>query len=377
MINIGLNVHLLSKKRGYRTTGIHGYIYNLLTHLPAVSPPEWDYTAMVGADSPHKFDDITMQPSRFDTEAPVKRILWEQVAQPWQLRRFELYHAQAFVSPVLLTAPSVVTVYDLSFVHYPQVLSTARRLYLRLFTALSCHRAKRVIAISRSTAADVHRTFGIPAEKIDVAYGGYDTTSHVPLPTDEIEDFRRRKGLPARFWLFVGTLEPRKNLPTLLDAYAQLPDSERLPLVFGGGKGWLYDAIFERIERHQLEDHVHLAGFLPAEELPLWYNSAEVLLHPAVFEGFGLTVLEAMACGTPVVVSDASSLPEVAGESGLLVPPRDVEAWTATLRRIRHDASWRAEASARGLEAAAQFTWEATAAQTVACYRQALKQRKS
>jgi glycosyltransferase involved in cell wall biosynthesis len=371
-MHIGLNAHLLSNQAGYRSAGIHGYIYNLLAHLPAAAPSDWLFTAMVGAGSPHTFDRMTLRPSRWNTESPLRRIVWEQIAQPWQLGQYDLYHALAFVSPLWQPAPGVVTVYDLSFIHYPEVLSTARRLYLRLFTALSCRRARRVIAISHSTARDLHQSLGIPQDKIDVAACGCDFSVYRPLPPDEVAAFRQQKGLPDRFWLFLGTLEPRKNLPTLLDAYAALPADERLPLVLAGGKGWLYEPIFERIERYGLADSVSLPGFIPPEDLPLWYNSAEVFIYPSIFEGFGLPVLEAMACGTPVIVSDASSLPEVAGEAGMIIPPYDVDRWTDALRRAGSGADWRAQAAGAGQRQAARFTWQQTARDVVTSYRIAL-----
>ncbi|MDX1993894.1 MAG: glycosyltransferase family 1 protein [bacterium] len=371
-MHIGLNAHLLSPTAGYRTAGIHGYIYNLLSHLAAAAPPDWNLTGMVGARVPYQFPGIRLRHARFDTESPVRRIIWEQALQPWQLSGFDLYHALTFVSPLLLSRPSVVTVYDLSFIHYPKVLTPARRLYLRWFTAMSCRRARRVIGISHSTALDVHESLGIPMDRIDVAACGYDQARYVPLPAETVADFRQRKGLPERFWLFVGTLEPRKNLVTLLDAYAALPASERLPLVIGGGKGWLYEDIFERVSRYQLQDTVTFPGFLPADELPLWYNSAEAFIFPSVFEGFGLPVLEAMACGTPVLVSDASSLPEVAGDAGMCLPPHDAAAWTEGLRRVMLDTDWREQASQRGVEAAKRFTWQAAAEATVTSYQRAL-----
>jgi glycosyltransferase involved in cell wall biosynthesis len=369
MTHIGINAHLLSGRAGYRSAGIHGYITGTLAHLAAAAP-DWQFTAMVGAANAMQFDGITMRRARLDTESPLRRILWEQTAQPFQLGAFDLYHAMAFVSPLLLTKPSVVTLYDLSFLHYPQVLTAARRLYLRLFTAVSCRRARRVIAISHSTARDSAASLGIPPEKIDVAAPGYDTTAYQPLPPEQVAAFRASKGLPERFWLFLGTLEPRKNLPTLLRAYAAL--KERPPLVLAGGKGWQYDEIFATIEDYHLADDVRLPGYVPFDELPLWYNSAEVFIYPSVFEGFGLPVLEAMACGTPVIISDASSLPEVAGDAGLRLPPRDEAAWTAALRRAYEDADWRAEAGERGLLEAKRYDWRETAAQTVQSYRRAL-----
>jgi glycosyltransferase involved in cell wall biosynthesis len=371
-MHIGLNAHLLASQTGYRSAGIHGYIYNTLAHLAAAAPADWEFTAMVGAANTHQLPGIHLRRARLDTESPLRRILWEQALQPGQLSAFDLYHALAFVSPLILSKPSIVTVYDLSFVQYPQVLSTARRLYLRLFTGISCRRARRIIAISRSTAQDVATHLHIPADRIDVAVPGYDHTLYRPLPAAEVQAFRSRRNLPERFWLFLGTLEPRKNLVTLLTAYAALPAMQRLPLVLAGGKGWDYDPIFAAIDRYNLVRDVLLPGYLPFEELPYWYNSAEVFLYPSVFEGFGLPVLEAMGCGTPVIVSDTSSLPEAAGTAGRLVPPLDVTAWTAALREAYEDHAWRMQTAEQGLQEVRAFTWGQTAAATITAYQRAL-----
>ncbi len=373
MTHIGLNAHLLSGKASYRSAGIHGYIYHTLANLSAAAPPEWRFTAMVGASNTLNLAGFTMRQSRWDTDAPIRRILWEQTIQPFQLSDFDLYHGLAFVAPLLLSKPSIITVYDLSFLHYPKVLSTSRRLYLRLLTALSCRRARRVIAISHSTAQDLTASFGISPQQIDVAPPAYDAAAYKELPPEEISAFRARRNLPERFWLFLGTLEPRKNLPMLLQAYAALPDAERLPLILAGGKGWDFDDIFQTIERHNLMNWVHLPGYLPVEELPLWYNSAEVFLYPSVFEGFGIPVLEAMACGTPVIVSNSSSLPEVVGDSGLSLPPQAVDQWTKALRRAYGDAEWRSIMAQRGLSEAKRYSWQATAIQTINSYQKALK----
>ncbi|MCK6577298.1 MAG: glycosyltransferase family 4 protein [Anaerolineae bacterium] len=371
-MHIGLNAHLLSRQSGYRSAGIHSYINGLLGQLRRAAPDDWTLTAYVGAASTAEFPGIAMRRSRLDTESPLRRILWEQGIQPFTMDGVDLHHALAFVAPALARCPSVVTMYDLSFIHYPERLSTSRRLYLRWFSALTCRRARRVIAISESTARDVIATLGIAAEKVDVAAPGYDAAAFRLLPSEEVRAFRAVRGLPDRFWLFIGTLEPRKNLPVLIDAYAALRPADRLPLILAGGKGWDYQPILDAVERHGLRESVQFPGFIPSDDLPFWYNCAETFVYPSVFEGFGLPVLEAMACGTPVIASSASSLPEVVGDAGMCISPQDSTAWTEGLRRATQDSGWRDSAAAMGTARARQFSWSETARLTVGSYTRAM-----
>jgi glycosyltransferase involved in cell wall biosynthesis len=370
-----LNAHLLTAQSGYRGAGINGYIFHLLQALPEADS-SLTYTVFVGPQGdPPEHARMAARRAPFRTVHPLRRILWEQIVQPAALlkTRPDLHHALAFVSPVFSRVPTVTTVYDLSFIHYPHLLSSARRWYLNLLTKRTCQHARRVIAISKSTADDVAATFGIAPEKIDIAVPGVSSLFQ-PLPSAEVDRFRWQKELPERFLLFVGTLEPRKNLPVLLRAYAQLPASIRaaVHLVLAGGRGWMFQDIFRAISEYELSDTVHLPGYVPIDELPLWYNAAEAFVFPSVYEGFGLPVIEAMACGTPVLVSDVSSLPEAAGDAGYRLPPHDVNAWTEALDHVIRDPGWRAEASSHGKTRAAMFTWANTAAQTVISYHRAL-----
>lgn len=371
-LHIGINAHLLSGQAGYRSAGIHGYIYNLLRHLPAAGL-DAHYTVFVGEGRPVPDPQITTRASRLGTGKPAMRIYWEQFVQPWRVWRagIDLLHAMAFVSPLVLPCPSVVTVYDLSFLLYPEVFRAARRLYLRFFTGISCRRARRVIAISQSTARDIRRLLGVPAARIDVAVPGVGERFFSTVSREVCAAFRADKNLPDRFILFLGTLEPRKNLLTLLHAYAKLP-TRAVKLVLAGGKGWLYEDIFRAIEMLDLKEDVILPGYVPGVELPRWYASAETFVYPSIYEGFGLPLLEAMAVGTPVIASDTSSLPEAVGDAGVLVPPEDIAAWTAALAEAIDSPGWREEMGARGRMHARGFTWARTAAQTVESYRRAL-----
>jgi glycosyltransferase involved in cell wall biosynthesis len=370
--HIGLNAHLLSGQAGYRKAGIHTYLYHLLGQLPAAAPT-WQWTALVGDGTPPADPRLGVRRSRLNTASPLRRILWEQAAQPFQLGAFDLVHELAFVAPLIMPRPFVVTVYDLTFIRYPERLPASRRLYLRLMTQLSCRRARRVIAISQSTADDLVTLLGVPRQKIDLAVPGIDPR-YRPLPAEEVAAWREQRGLPSRFLLCVGTLEPRKNLATLLRACAALPLSERtaVHLVLAGGRGWMVEEIDALISSLDLGATVHRPGFVSDEDLAWWYNAAEAFVYPSVFEGWGMPITEAMACGTPVIVSDVSSLPEAAGDTGLRLPPHDIAAWTAALGRAIADAGWRRDAGRRALERAAGFTWAQTAAQTVESYKKAL-----
>jgi len=368
VLHVGVNAHLLSLAESYRSAGISWYIQNLLRCLPDVDP-EIDYTVFLGERRYRGAPGLRLQVSSLPTDQPLARIFWEQVLQPWAVRRagVDLLHGMHLVGPVVGGCPFVVTVHDLSFLFYPQNFPSLKRLYLRTVTQWSVQHAQRVITISENTKHDVMRVYGISPEKVDMIYYGLDPIFR-PLPDEQVAEFRSKRGLPERFMLFVGTLEPRKNVARLVEAYARLPQP-RPALMLVGGKGWLYDEIFARVEALGLVGEVIFAGYVPGEELPWWYNAAELFVYPSVYEGFGLPPLEAMACGTPVVTSNASSLPEVVGQAGQLVAPEDTEALAEAVSRVLADAELRESMSQAGLEQAAKFSWPRAAAQTVDTYR--------
>jgi glycosyltransferase involved in cell wall biosynthesis len=369
MPHVALNAHLLAGRASYRSAGIHQYIASLLRHLPAADP-DFRYTVFVGQGRPD-MSAATIRRSLLPTHNRLARVFWEQFIQPLALAREhpDLLHSLAFVSPLLNPAPAVVTVYDLSFRLTPDRFPAAQRLYLAAFTAHSCRRARRVIAISESTRQDLIRMFGIDGARVDVAAPGIDPAFR-PVPQPEVDSFRARAGLPHPFILYLGTLEPRKNLGTLIRAFAALhAQRPQLHLVLAGARGWMYESLFRLVTELNLTAVVHFPGFVPAADLVLWYNAAAVFAYPSLYEGFGMPVLEALACGRPVVTSTVSALPEAGGQAALLVPPQEVAALTAALDRAL---GFDRERLARGPAHAAKFTWQATAARTVDSYRKAL-----
>lgn len=373
--HIGLNAHLLSLEGTYRAAGAHTYIRHLMDHLPG-SDPLIRYTAFVGDRSYRPSNPILQtRLSRLPTVHPPVRILWEQFVQPWVLRRREidLLHAMAFVGPVVSPCPLVVSILDLSFLHHPRAFRPANRLYLRLFTRVSASRARRIIAISEHTKADIIRCLGAAPERVDVVYCGVEERFR-PLPDGDVLAFRQEKGLPADFLLSLATLEPRKNLALLLRAYARLPASggSPPPLILAGAKGWMYESLYSQVEKLGMSDSVRFQGYVHPDELPLWYNAATCFVYPSLYEGFGLPPLEAMACGTPVLSSKAASLPEVVGNAGLLLDPLDERAWAHGLARVLGAPELRRELAERGLNRAGLFSWGRAAEETVQVYHRAL-----
>ena len=369
---VGINAHLLSGEAGYRRAGIHHFIAQVLRHLPW---EEDEPTYTVFTQQKNLFLNqprLTAVASRLPTKNRLWRILWEQLVWPWQAWRYDLdlLHSMAFVTPLLAPCPTVITVYDLSFLHFPERFPRWQRLYLSSQTRRSCRQARRIITISESSRQDVHRFFGVPLSQIDVVVPGVDA-AYRPLPEAEVIAFRTKQGL-ARFVLHVGTLQPRKNIPALLQAFAQLGDPT-IKLVLVGGKGWLYDEIFQEVQALGLTEQVVFTGYVPDDELPLWYNAAALLVFPSVYEGFGMPIVEAMACGTPVIAADSSSIPEAVGEAGLLFAPNDVEALVKQMTAVLTSPNLQHKLRQKGFKQAQRFSWERAGRETAEVYKRALQ----
>ncbi|HEY52013.1 MAG TPA: glycosyltransferase family 4 protein [Caldilineae bacterium] len=372
---IGLLATLLSTAQNYRGAGLNTYSHQLLRHLPQRNS-QFRWLAYVGDANYRARPGLSLRQPRFSTQRPFIRILWEQLFLPQAARRdrLSLLHGLAYAAPLLGHIPTVITVHDLSFLLFPEAFRPGNRLYLSQMTAQSCKRARRVIAVSQATANDLTQLLGIPRTKIDVVYNGVDSI-YRPLPAAEVAAYRRQAGWPERFLLIVGTLEPRKNHLILLEAYARYRRSVRqpLPLLIGGGKGWGYDEIFERVERLGLEPHVHFLGYVPLPTLPWLYNAASLFVYPSRYEGFGLPLAEAMACGAPAITTSSSSLPEVAGDAALIVDPDDSDALAQALVDVLNDPDRQEAMHAAGLAHISRFNWAATAEATAKSYTRALE----
>jgi glycosyltransferase involved in cell wall biosynthesis len=281
-----------------------------------------------------------------------------------------LFHATDHVLPPLAHTRSVFTLHDLTALRFPTTHTQLNRRFLQLMLPRFLQTSDVVIADSRCTKQDALQFYRLAADRVHIVHLGVNARFK-PIEAVSARSVREFYQLPERFILAVGTIEPRKNLIVLLEAYRELRQHHsEVQLVIAGKRGWHSEPFFERLRALGLAEQVTLLGFVPDEDLPALYGLAEVFAFPSIYEGFGLPVLEAMACGTPVVCSNSSSLPEVAGEAGIQIAPDEVREWAQALERLSRDVGLRASLRERGLKQAARFTWEHTARQTYAIYQE-------
>jgi glycosyltransferase involved in cell wall biosynthesis len=293
----------------------------------------------------------------------------ERHALSWELRSagLNVLHTPDFVPPRPRDWARVITVHDLAFLRFPWTVTGASRRYYG-----GIHRAVReadaVIAVSHATARDLVELVDAAPEKTHVIHEGVEAELAPMDPDEARRAVSARFGIAGRYALFVGTLEPRKNVPTLLHAFDQLRHDFPVRLVLAGARGWLSEDVFRTLHDLALTDGVDFLGPVPPEELRPLYCGAEVLVLPSLYEGFGLPPLEAMACGTPVVVSSAGALPEVVGDAGVVVNPEDPDELAEALGWVLGNPAFQAELARRGLRRAAEFSWERAARETLAIY---------
>ncbi len=304
-------------------------------------------------------------------------LLWHRLRAPLWVDAwcggFDIFHSPDFVLPPLRRAAGLVTVHDLSFITYPEGAVPALRRWLLRDVPRSVARARHVLADSESTRRDLVAHLDVEVSKITVVGAGVEPRFRPIDDPDALAAVRRRYRLPDRFVLGLGTIEPRKNFDGLIRAFDRVQTAAPgLELVVAGGRGWLDGPIFEAAARSPAADRIHLIGFVADEDLPALYTLARVFAFPSHYEGFGIPMLEAMACGTPVVAADNSSLPEVAGDAALLLGATDEAGLAQAILRIDRDEALRAACIRLGRARAASFSWEAAARRLVDVYRSVL-----
>ena len=299
------------------------------------------------------------------------RIAWTQLLAGRAARAAgaDLLHGVHYELPLTARLPQVVTVHDLTLVTHPEWHEAAKVRYFGWAMRRAVARATRVLCVSATTARDLAERLEVPAGRVDVTPLGTDLR---PAPPDRVEAVRRRLGLDGPYLLGLGTVEPRKDLPTLVRAFAALAGELPHRLVLAGLAGWGSGALAAAVAASGVADRVLHAGYVPEADKAALLSGADVFVYPSRYEGFGLPVLEAMACGAPVVTTTGGSLPEVAGDAATLVEPGDDHALAAALAKLAGDPAAREDAAVRGRRRAAAFTWERCAELTAAAYRRAL-----
>lgn len=301
-------------------------------------------------------------------------IIWHRLRLPIHVERvtgpLNLFHSPDYNLPPLRCGRGIVTVHDLSFLLFPECHDRNLREYLERTVPLSVSRATLVLADSNNTMNDLVCLLDARPERVRVLYPGVDERLRRVEDEEVLRAAREKFGLHFPFILYVGTIEPRKNLGRLIQAYARLKTRRQLEhkLVIAGQKGWLYDDVFRRAVDLRVGEDVIFPGYISDDDLPSLYSLADAFVFPSLYEGFGLPPLEAMACGTPVVTSTVSSLPEVAGDAALLVNPTDVDELAQAIARVLDDGDLRRRLSAKGVERAGSLTWRAAAKSLLEIY---------
>ena len=387
MTHVAINAQLVSFGNTYRNAGVSRYTYTLLEALDAYGADDLTYTVFVSSADAEaaaagplgRSKRMRLVAARTSTASPVRRIVWEQTQLPARIREVgaDVFHAPVNVLPERLPCPGVVTIHDLSFVRYPELFRPGRRMYQRAFTQRSARAAAMIVADSESTRQDIISAFAIAPERVVVIYPSLSPDFQPIRDPGTLAAFRARHGLPEQYLLYLGTLEPRKNLITLVEAYARLraemPDAP--PLVLGGAKGWYYEALFERVRALQLDRYVTFAGYVSREEQALWYAGAALFLYPSLYEGFGLPVAEALACGVPTITSNVSSLPEVAGPVAVQLPPTDARMLAQAMREALTDRTLRERIVVEGPQWTRRFSMDRMARQYAEVYHMAARSK--
>lgn len=285
-----------------------------------------------------------------------------------------------YTIPFGVSGKCVTIIHDIAFLTYPETVAKRTRQWLGKNLKIYCQRADVILTVSEFSRQEIHHYLEIPPEKIHVVYNGVDPEQYHPDYSEgRIQEAKAKYNIPGSYILYLGTLEPRKNIETLIRAYQRLltaglsrfgQNLSAFPkLVLAGKKGWLYDSIFQLVKEFHLENQVIFTGYVDESDAAPLLCGARMFIFPSLYEGFGIPPLEAMACGTPVIVSDCASLPEVVGDAGLLVPPTDIEKLAESMNRLLKDDQLHVALREAGLKRAGQFTWKASAKKLVQIYR--------
>ena len=372
MLHIGINGRSIFRQM----TGVQHYAREVTLALERIRPADVRLSVFAGSEGRAGAGDLPLQLSTFPANGPVKGLVWEQTLLKRMTRKagIDLLFNPANVAPLNAPVPSVVTIHDLAFLLFPEYFSRTFALYYRTVVPRIAAQAARVLTDSNSTKTDLINYLDVPEEKIAVVPLGVSPEFRRRILKSELEEVRARHKLPARFFLSISSLEPRKNLGRLLEAYRMLPEEiarEHALVLAGAGNRIFADSGLSKGLAAVRNGKVYIPGYIPDQDLPAIYRMSTALVFPSLYEGFGLPVLEAMSASTPVVTSSRASLPEVAGHAAVQIDPESAEEIAAAMELLASDSGTRKLLIERGKKRAAGFTWEKTAAQTLEVLRSA------
>lgn len=312
--------------------------------------------------------------------------LWTRFALPVSLtfgQKPDVFASLGHYGPRFSRVPYAVTIFDLSYLHFPHMFRKEDLYQLVNWSKHSIVHANHIFAISKSTKDDIVKNYNISPSKITVTYMGYDNKRFKPQPKSVVEKVKSKFKIKGNYIIFVGTLQPRKNIEKLIEAFASIvystqytvnsrkksvnhePSTDNLSLIIVGKKGWLYEPIFQKVKELNLGSKVIFTDYVPDDELPALISGAKAYVLPSLWEGFGMPVVEVQACGTPVIVSNTSSLPEIVGESGILVDPTNIDSITKGITGVISDDKHAQDLVRRGFTNVKRFSWQKCAKETL------------
>lgn len=373
MIHIGINGRSMFRQ----LTGVQHYAREVTRELCALDFPDVNFTVFSGREGRDGSEPgLPLKTSFIPAGSPIKGLMWEQTLLKRMAKKsgVDVLFNPANVAPLYPPVPSVVTIHDLAFLLFPEYFSRSFGAYYRAMIPRIASQASMVITDSESTRSDLESRLGVPGSKIAVIPLGVSPDFRRHIKKSELEEVRQRHNLPRKFFLSISSLEPRKNLKGLVDAYSLLPEDilaeQGLVLIGAGNRVYADPGLSGSLSRLS-RGSVMTPGYMPSEDLPAVYRLATALVFPSLYEGFGLPVLEAMAASTPVITSNRSSLPEVAGHAAVLIDPESREELAAAMELIANDSGTRNLLIERGKKRAALFSWKKTAQQTLEVLRAA------
>lgn len=336
-------------------TGFGFYVSNLVKHLKDI-------------DNSNKY--LLFKPETEEDFSAPQRFIWDQVKFPKLAKKnkVDILHQPCFSAPIFHDGMKiVVTIHDLIAIRFGKDIPFYSRQYFGRWMPFSYRYADEIIAVSEYTKKDIIKLLNIPDKKITVIPLAVDDCFKEIHDKEVINAVKNKYHITGNYLLHLGTINPRKNLEFLIEVFSALEDNN-LKLVITGKKGWYYEGLFDLVKKLGLEDRVIFTGYIDDEDKPALYNGASIFLFPSIYEGFGLPPLEAMACGTPVICSNTSSIPEVVGSAGILISPTDKLCWVREIKKVLEDKQIYNALSKKALIQATKFSWDRCAKQTIQIY---------